>query len=286
MKTINEPSRSIEVLSEVDVAVVGGGCGGLGAAIAAARNGAKTPLIERLGFLGGCLTATHMDVLWMYRSGEDKAVEGIGMEVLWRLKGMSALQGEPGGRAYVDVEKFKLLGDRMTKEAGVELWLHSVGAAPAMEGNAVRGVVTESKSGRKAILAKTVIDVSGDGDIAYRAGAPTAYGRESDGLVQPVSIAFRLSGVDVKKIRQYAVDHPNDKYFDSYVARARAAGDFPIPRKRIMYHGFNEDTGEITGINVVRIQRVNPTDVRQLTAAEPKSSGTSPRGRRRCRSSR
>ncbi len=268
MKTISEPGRDIEVISEVDVAVVGGGCAGLGAALAAARNGAKVALIERLGFLGGCVTATHMDVFWLFRAGDQKAVEGIGMETLWRLKGMGALQGEPGGRAYVDVEKFKLLADRMTKEAGIELWLHSWGVTPVMEGTAVRGVVTESKSGRKAILAKTVVDVSGDADIAARAGAPTVMGRESDGLVQPVSNSFRLSGVDVRAIRKYGDEHPEDRYFDSYVAKARAAGDLTIQRRRIMYHGFNEDTGELTGINVTRVQRVDPTNVRDLTQAE------------------
>ncbi len=268
MKTITEPGRQVEAISEVDVAVVGGGCAGLGAAIAAARNGAKTALIEQLGFLGGCITATHMDAFWMFRAGRHRAIEGLVIEMLGRVKQMGGLIGEPGGRCYVDVETFKLFCDRIIAETGIELWLHSQGVFPAMEGNAVRGVITESKSGRKAILAKAVVDGSGDGDIAYRAGAPSALGRESDGLTEPLGIGFRLSGVDVRKIRQYAAAHPDDKYFNSYVTKAKAAGDFPINRKRIMYHGWNEDTGEITGVNVVRIQHKDPTSTRDLTAAE------------------
>src|SRR3972149_325098 len=117
MKTITEPGRQVEVISEVDVAVVGGGGAGLGAAIAAGRDGAESGPLGPVGLLGGLI-------------------------------------GEPGGLCYVDVEKFKLFCDRIMAETGIELWLHSVGVFPAMEGNAVRGVITESKSGRKAILAK------------------------------------------------------------------------------------------------------------------------------------
>src|SRR3989304_4956221 len=97
MKTITEPGRQVEGISEGDGAVVGGGCAGLGAAIAAARNGAKTALIEQLGFLGGCITATHMDAFWMFRAGRHRAIEGLVIEMLGRGKQMGGLIGEPGG---------------------------------------------------------------------------------------------------------------------------------------------------------------------------------------------
>jgi flavin-dependent dehydrogenase len=135
MATITEPSRQIPITAEVDVCVVGGGCAGVAAALAAARAGAKTALIERLGFLGGCGTATMMDVFWMYRAGTIKAVEGVGMEVLRRLKERGGVDGEPGFRAYVDSEMLKVLYDDMMKEAGVDLWFQTLGVRPIQEGN-------------------------------------------------------------------------------------------------------------------------------------------------------
>lgn len=264
-----EPAREVTVASQVDVAVVGGGCAGIGAAIAAARNGAKVAFIERLGFYGGCVTAAMMDVFWMLQAKDEKAIEGIAMEMLRRLKSeMDGVQGEPGQRCYVDAEKFKLMADIMVEEAGVEPWLHSLAVQPYMEGNTVAGVITESKSGRQAILAKVVVDASGDGDIAARAGAPFAYGRPEDGLVQPVSISFLLTGMDVVALRQWMRDHPQDTGFGEVVARAKADGEWTINRRRLGFHGWHEVTGEVTGINATRLQGVDPTNVRDLTRAE------------------
>ncbi len=264
-----EPAREVPVASQVDVAVVGGGCAGIGAAIAAARTGARVAFIERLGFYGGCVTATMMDVFWMLRAGKEKAVEGIAMELLRRLKAeMDGVQGEPGQRCFVDAEKFKLMVDVMVNEAEVEPWLHCLGVSPYMQGSTVDGVITESKSGRQAILAKVVVDASGDGDIAARSGAPFEYGRPEDGLVQPASISFLLTGIDVGTLKQWQAEHPEDASFARLVAEAKAKGDWTINRRRFGFHGMYEETGELTGVNATRIQAIDPTNTRDLTRAE------------------
>jgi ribulose 1,5-bisphosphate synthetase/thiazole synthase len=265
--SVREPARDIPVVSEVDVAVVGAGCAGLAAALAAARNGAKVALIERLGFLGGCLTATMMDTVWMCRAGDQKAVEGLAIEVLTRVKARGGVDGVPGYRVYVDTEKFKLVADEMVLEAGIELWLHALGVAPVMADNAVSGVILESKNGRQAIRAKVVVDASGDGDIAARAGAQFEMGRPSDGLTQPVSTSFRLSNVDFQGMRSYYAEFPDDIWFTRLVRQAREKGDFDVPRHSIVYHGMRP-WGELTGINATRIFVKDPTDARELTAAE------------------
>lgn len=265
--SIQEPPRDISVVSEVDVAVVGAGCAGLAAALAAARNGAKVALIERLGFLGGCLTATMMDTVWMFRAGDQRAVEGLAIEVLNRVKAQGGVDGVPGYRVYVDTEKFKLVADQMVLEAGIELWFHALGAAPVMANNAVSGVIIESKSGRQAIKARVLVDASGDGDIAARAGAQFEMGRFSDGLTQPVSTSFRLSNVDFQGMRSYYAEFPDDIWFARLVKQAREKGDFDVPRHSVVYHGMRP-WGELTGINATRMFVKDPTDVRELTAAE------------------
>ena len=268
MTTIREIARDIEVVADVDVVVVGGGCAGVAAALAAARSGAKTALVERLGFLGGCATATMMDVFWMYQAGPGiPAVEGIGMEVLRRLKERGGVDGEPGWRCYVDSELLKVLYDDMMAEAGVDLWFHALGCYPVQEGNVVKGVIIESKSGRQAILSKVVVDASGDGDIAYRAGAPWRMGRESDGKVQPVSTSFRLSNVHLEGLIRYTQEHPYDLSFAELIVKARANGDYGILRDSLTLHGIRP-WGDFTGINATRVFVDDPTDVKEFTRAE------------------
>ncbi len=264
---VKEPAREVSVVADVDVLVVGAGFAGLGASIAAARNGAKVGLVERIGFLGGCVTADMMDVLWMSRAGDRKAVEGIYMETLRRLKEMGGLDGEPGYRCYADSERLKILADQMVAEAGIDLWMHTLGVLPVMEGQRVSGAIIESKSGRQAIKAKVVVDASGDGDIAARAGAEWKMGREADGMVQPVSTSFKLTNVSMEEVRGYYRENPHDIWFSKLIQQARAAGDYKVPRDSITLHGIRP-WGELTGINATRVVIKDPTNVKMLTWAE------------------
>ena len=189
MKTYLEPARELPVTREVDVIVVGGGPAGLAAAIASARNHARTVLIEQFGYLGGTATASLMACINGFRNQVEpdstQTVRGIAEEIILRMRDLNGLgkspyaQKEyptlPGQLTYsyaIDVEKFKYVTLQMCVEAGVELLFHTSFSTPIMEGNTLRGVIVENKSGRQALLAKTVIDASGDGDVAARAGAP------------------------------------------------------------------------------------------------------------------
>ncbi len=189
MKTYSEAAREIPVQRDVDVVVVGGGPAGLAAAIASARNGARTILVERFGYLGGTATASLMACLNGFRNQVEpnatQTVRGIAEELVLGLKELGGLgrspypqalfPTEPGQMAYsyaIDTERFKYLSLRMCVEAGVELLLHTWFSASIVEDGAVRGIIVENKSGRQALRARVTVDASGDGDVAARAGVP------------------------------------------------------------------------------------------------------------------
>lgn len=166
MKQIEEPSRKIPVLAETDVLVIGGGPGGLSAALAAAREGVDTMLVERYGCFGGVITQSMIGTIAWYRSNEEVVdAGGIGVEFEQRAKSMDASLSI-GFHEILDTEIFKFIADRMIHEAGIIPMLHCPTVNVIMERNTIKGVITESKSGRQAILAKRIIDATGDADIA------------------------------------------------------------------------------------------------------------------------
>lgn len=197
MKYITELQKQIPVEAECDVLVLGSGPAGVSAAICAAREGAKTILVEQGGDVGGIATAGLMS----HWTGNTEG--GFYEEILDRSADC-AENGEVhkingGPRQIINPEKLKTVFLNMLDEAGAELRLYTFACEPIMKGNTIKGVITESKSGRQAIEAKVVIDATGDGDIAARAGVPYFMGRESDGKMQPVSIMFKVAGVDVER---------------------------------------------------------------------------------------
>jgi flavin-dependent dehydrogenase len=162
MKKNDEPGRSVDVILETDVLVVGSGPGGLAAALASARAGARTALIDRNGCFGGNITQVGVEGFAWYRHEDTVDCEGIGIEFEERAKSMGAAMPEPQSLSHaLDAEMFKWVADTLVQEAGIEPLLHRLGAAPIMENGEIRGVFTESKAGREAILAKRVIDATG-----------------------------------------------------------------------------------------------------------------------------
>jgi FAD dependent oxidoreductase len=202
---LREPAREIEIADEVDVLVVGGGPAGVGAAIAAARAGASTLLVERYGCLGGIWTA---GLLNPYFDARDKG--GIATEIIERLRSHEVTAVEDwDGVPYVtanvfDYEAMKYVLDTMAQEAGVRLLLYTTAVGAIVEDGAIRGVVFENKSGRSAVLARVVVDSSGDGDVAYHAGCEFELGRESDGLMQPMTLQFTVRGATFEQ----SLDNP------------------------------------------------------------------------------
>src|ERR1700683_3778976 len=198
MKKINEPARALDVILEADVLVVGSGPGGLAAALAAARAGARTALIDRNGCFGGNITQVGVEGFAWYRHEHTVDSEGIGIEFETRAKAMGAAMPEPQSLSHaLDAEMFKWVADVLVEEAGVKPLLHRLGVAPIMENGTIRGVITESKAGREAILARRVIDATGDADIATRAGAPVF--KRSEEKMMSVSVMFSMSGVNKQR---------------------------------------------------------------------------------------
>ena len=189
MTIYHEPARDIPVARDVDVIVVGGGPAGLAAAITSARNGARTVLVEQFAYLGGTATASLMACINGFRNQVEpdttQTVRGIAEEIVLKLKEIDGLgvspypqkpyPTEPGQMEYsyaIDTEKFKYITLKMAVDSRVDLMFHTYFCDAIVEEGTVRGIIVENKSGRSALLAKVVVDGSGDGDVAYRAGAP------------------------------------------------------------------------------------------------------------------
>lgn len=203
MRTITEPSRETPVVDQVDVLVAGGGPAGIAAAIAAARSGARTMLVERYGHLGGLATGglvLFMDGLFD-RQGE-RCIGGIHWEMMERLRAIDGLAESGPGRLHVDSELLKVVADEMCLESGVALRLHSWAVDTVMDDGNVKGVIVESKSGRQAILSRVCVDGTGDGDIAAHAGA--GY----DLHAMRIGLNLKVGGVDLEKYRAFQKEHP------------------------------------------------------------------------------
>jgi ribulose 1,5-bisphosphate synthetase/thiazole synthase len=291
MSSIVEPARTLEVVLETEVLVVGSGPGGLAAALAAARAGASTALIDRNGCFGGNITQVGVEGLAWYRHEGTVDCEGIGIEFETRAKAMGAAMPEPQSISHaLDAEMFKWVADVLVEEAGVKALLHRLCVAPIMERNALRGVIIESKAGRQAILAKRIIDATGDADIATRAGAPVH--KTPKEKMMSVSVMFSMSGVNKREFIDavkadpqtyadwsgnnewdYETTGKEDKLFSPFLRKpfqkAVEAGIIPSYLKTIAgTWGGVSNQGDLTYLNLVHIPELDGTDPNDLTLGE------------------
>ncbi|MFO8009126.1 MAG: FAD-dependent oxidoreductase [Candidatus Brocadiia bacterium] len=213
-EVIREPATDIAVLGRFDVAVAGGGPAGVCAGLAAARAGADTILIEQFNCLGGMATAGLHQKIAVFRGsgGEPEIVGGIPREIAQRAVAdhEAHLSGQD---LFVEVEGFKYLLDRMAEEAGLSLLFYSRACQALVDEGAVGGVVLSTVSGRAAVLARRVVDCTGDAVVASRAGCPTVKGRPEDGRMQPCTLMYRVGGVDWPRVQEYMKDDPGLKEF-------------------------------------------------------------------------
>ena len=277
------------------VLVVGSGASGITAAVAAGRNGADTLLVENAGFLGG-ISAT---LPWLGFHDRDYRliVKGLPLEFARRLQAAGAasdfeLDPKCGSALSIDTHWWKILAMQLVREARVRLLLHTQVVETIREGDRIRGVIVENKSGRQRIEADVTIDCSGDGDVAARGGVAWEKGRTADGLVQAPTLVFKLAGVDRAGFiagcrrpdiayREWLTPYPDIREkmlrrldrmhviicggYARLIEEARAAGEFAVPQTRIV--GVKLHRPDEFIVVMTRVLGLDPTSTTSLTDA-------------------
>ncbi len=293
----------VPIIEDTDVLVIGGGSAGIATATAAARNGARTTLVEKYGFLGGTSTAGMVGPFMTSYSadGTEQVIGGIFQEIVDRMVRIGGAVDPGQTRAgekwaafiklgHANVTPFhpdalKVAAMEMVTEAGVKLRLHTafvdalregkapaepIGSAGASPSHTLTGVVVLTKFGLGVITAKVVIDCSADADVSAKAGVPTVKGRESDGKMMPATMFFRIGNVDDERVeawvREHERTHPGERLYECVVREAREKGEFPIPREWINI--YREPEPGVWRVNCTRLLDVDGTNPDDLTRAE------------------
>lgn len=275
---------------QYDVAVIGGGPAGVVAAIASARNGAKTILIEQNGYLGGMLTMAGTGPMMTFHAGNKQVVFGIANEIVDRLKlqgfsigHMKDAVGYCGSTTPFDVEGMKLTLESMARESGVTLLYHTMFIDCKTENGRIKSARLFAKGGFISLEANVFVDASADADLADSAGITSVYGRESDNLAQPMTMNCRVYGVNREKVADYVSTHMQDMYkftpkdlkiyprfgmsgAYSSIKNGKDDGNFSVDRDTVLCFETN-NKGEFI-INMTRIIKRSAVDPFDLTEAE------------------
>jgi hypothetical protein len=284
----NDPARLEQIKSryncgeikgyiETDVLVVGGGMAGTSAAIGSARMGAETLLIEAFGFLGGSATASMVTPFAPNRVGNEDLVQGVFKNIVDALTARGAARRDPNrpGAVYFDDEALMYVLNNLVIGSGAKMMLNTWAESPLVRDNVCEGIIVTDKSGRQAILAKVIIDTTGDGDIAMQAGCPYEIGRGYDQYTQAVTLYFRMGGVNeqaafaaqAQRVQRSDGVVPEGYMFADVFHRAVAEGTFPadIPITQIYFEKSLHQG--VVNVNATRAFEIDGTNVGDLTYA-------------------
>ncbi|CAN7592365.1 FAD-dependent oxidoreductase [Paenibacillus sp. LjRoot56] len=304
MKPLEGKLFGMTLTQPYDVAVIGGGPAGVAAAVAAARAGARTILIEPTPYLGGAGTGSMVGP-WMTNFYKDtQVIRGVFQEIVDLLveyegstgtikcpyKDPNSTWGTGGHITPFDVEILKFVLNKIVTEAGVDLRLNTTVDQVETESGLVKSIGTVTKSSKQLIKARVFIDCTGDGDIAVMAGARYEYGRQKDGAVQPVTSIFKMSYVDTDSLIEYTRQHEDELVwvtypilppnlpsyfsnsmvafsgFNNLVLRGRQQGELNLGRERVtLFSDYRK--GDVL-FNATRLNEIDGTDNRDLIRAE------------------
>jgi len=287
---IMEPSKPIPVHARCEVLVVGGGPSGLSAALGARRAGADVILMEKFGCFGGVITTVGMETLAWYRYEGCVDSEGVGVEMERIAASMGGTIKWPyNDSECLDADFFKVVADHLVTSSGIRPLLHSYAVDALMDGDTIKGIIMESKSGRRVILADRVIDCTGDADVAHFAGAE--YRKTKKEEMMGVTPVLNCSGVDKEKFLDYTTKNPatyqdwsrtwdqettgkenhlKSPYLDREFEEAREKGVIPAEDTKDIGGSWSalSEAGEATNLNLVHLTNIDCTDVEDLTKAE------------------
>lgn len=291
MPELTLPARRAGLAAETDVLVVGGGPSGIGAALGAARAGAEVILVERYGFLGGNATAALVMPLMSFHTQRPvfeklgvtnllpndhgpghPVIAGVLKELLERLVQSGGAVAPSLDTGYVvpfDPELFKWVALELLDQAGVCMLFHAFASGVVGDGG-IEGVIFETKSGPLVVKAKTVVDCTGDGDIAALSGASYEIGRATDGLVQPMTLMFRMADFNPASFQEYVRRNPAQwrgvHGLWDLVQQASANEELDLAREDILF--FATPHPREVSVNSTRVTRVLGTDVWDWSLAE------------------
>lgn len=261
--------KVIDITESYDVAVIGGGPAGIGAAVAAARNGSKVVLIEKRGFLGGNITACYVENAigiihktlikpWgIYKEIEEQYKQ--------QFKWSDDVREDEAPSRYSS-EYLKVFLDEFILNEGISILLHAFVNDVVVENDEISSVVLQTKKGAQAIKAKVIIDATGDGDVAFSAGVPFEQGRASDGLCQPGTLNFGISGVNMEIFNSGKKSLSDTSVF--FVNEHMANRTGVSCKRHNPCFGRLTASGQISYINYCDVYGIDPTDIQDLTRGE------------------
>jgi len=271
---LNLQPKEATVIREVDVLVVGGGPSGIGAAVSAAYDGSEVLLLEKGGFLGGNITKSYVEGCNYFLNGTDYEPTGVWakMEREYRQQYDRSHDLRPGPTFRFSSEYLKIFLDEFMKKNNVDVLFHSFVNEVHMEDDTIKAVIIQTKKGPLAVIAKTVVDCSGDADVAFAAGVTYSQGRDTDNLTQPGTLSFRVAGIDSASLLKNGEDVLNDvgaKYKENYRA---GVTDLTCKRQDLPF-GRLTPGGQVSYLNYACVYGIDSTDIIGMSKAEGEARG-------------